>query len=508
MGITRDEALHVLELPRGADPDSVRTSYKRLALKWHPDKHSNSTEATKKFQDISRAYKRLTDEEYDSEEDMEMSLNDMFDLFTQIFYFRTFGAYSNGYSHYDSSDDDDDDYDDDEDVDYIHLLSDKINTKHDLKKPKTDLSSITGRKTRLTLEEIEKNANELITEEEKEKRKAEKRKAKKKRRREKKKLEKVEQQKKEEVPKVSSSIPKQNGTSETTKKSKKDKKNKEASGSDEEDFDTSAAFFHTVVNKKKKSGAIPEPHTGKTKKEKSISGKGDDEVDELEPKVLRSRQLAIRGNEMANVGEYTAAIDLFTEAIKLDPRDFRFFGNRSYCFDRIQQYEKALRDADKAISLQPDWPKGYFRKGRALGGLKLNVEAEQAFMQVLKLDRNCDDAMQELLRVRTYQLTEMGFSKQQAESAIQQHNGSVQQALDSLLAGVVAENSLAGEVYISDEEEVPIVTHNPLPKKTGPVDVKMDPANPEGLTALWVGNVLPEVRKKTNPDVFQIWYRD
>lgn len=49
----------------------------------------------------------------------------------------------------------------------------------------------------------------------------------------------------------------------------------------------------------------------------------------------------------------------------------RFFGNRSYCFDRLGQYEKALQDADVAISLAPDWPKGYFRRGRALAGLKV-----------------------------------------------------------------------------------------------------------------------------------------
>ena len=32
------------------------------------------------------------------------------------------------------------------------------------------------------------------------------------------------------------------------------------------------------------------------------------------------------------------------------------------------------------------------------------AEAEQAFTQVLKLDKNCDDAVQELLRVRTHQI--------------------------------------------------------------------------------------------------------
>ena len=31
----------------------------------------------------------------------------------------------------------------------------------------------------------------------------------------------------------------------------------------------------------------------------------------------------VRGNEMAQVEEYNAAIQLFTEAISLDPKDFR-----------------------------------------------------------------------------------------------------------------------------------------------------------------------------------------
>ena len=38
---------HLLLLVLGVDQDSIRTSYKRLALKWHPDKHSGSGEALK-----------------------------------------------------------------------------------------------------------------------------------------------------------------------------------------------------------------------------------------------------------------------------------------------------------------------------------------------------------------------------------------------------------------------------------------------------------------------------
>ena len=32
---------------------------------------------------------------------------------------------------------------------------------------------------------------------------------------------------------------------------------------------------------------------------------------------------------------------------------------------------RALKDAECAVTLAPEWPKGYFRKGRALAGLKV-----------------------------------------------------------------------------------------------------------------------------------------
>ena len=38
---------HIYFLLAGSTPEEIRTSYKRLALKWHPDKHNNSTESTK-----------------------------------------------------------------------------------------------------------------------------------------------------------------------------------------------------------------------------------------------------------------------------------------------------------------------------------------------------------------------------------------------------------------------------------------------------------------------------
>jgi hypothetical protein len=46
----------------------------------------------------------------------------------------------------------------------------------------------------------------------------------------------------------------------------------------------------------------------------------------------------------------------------------------------------------------------------------------------------------------------MGFSEQQAQNAVRQFD-TLQQAVDSLLAGLVSENPMLGDVYLSDEDE-------------------------------------------------------
>ncbi|XP_016128812.1 uncharacterized protein [Sinocyclocheilus grahami] len=111
-----------------------------------------------------------------------------------------------------------------------------------------------------------------------------------------------------------------------------------------------------------------------------------------------------KGIRFVQEGQYTQALSLFTEAIKCDPKDYRFFGNRSYCYCCLEQYPLALADAEKSIQMAPDWPKGYYRRGSALMGLKRYCEAEKAMEQVLKLDQDCEEAVNDLLYCKVQQL--------------------------------------------------------------------------------------------------------
>lgn len=53
----------------------------------------------------------------------------------------------------------------------------------------------------------------------------------------------------------------------------------------------------------------------------------------------------------------------------------RLFGNRSFCYEKLLQYEKALTDAEIALSMNPKWVKGLYRKGKALVGLKVSLSS-------------------------------------------------------------------------------------------------------------------------------------
>lgn len=151
----------------------------------------------------------------------------------------------------------------------------------------------------------------------------------------------------------------------------------------------------------------------------------------LEDNVKISTDLANVGNKFASAGDFNRAVKYFTDAIKYNPTEYKLFGNRSFCFEKMQEYTKALTDAELSLGMCPGWAKGLFRKGRALAGLKRYEEAAKAFRDVLKLDSSCAEAAQELMRVQLTQLMEYGFTRQQSSNALIIH-GTVPKALEVL----------------------------------------------------------------------------
>ena len=63
----------ILGISKGANDKEIKKAYKKMAVKWHPDKHQEpkkKEEAEKKFKEISNAYTVLGDENKRREYDM------------------------------------------------------------------------------------------------------------------------------------------------------------------------------------------------------------------------------------------------------------------------------------------------------------------------------------------------------------------------------------------------------------------------------------------------------
>uniref|UniRef100_A0ACD5WE37 Uncharacterized protein n=1 Tax=Avena sativa TaxID=4498 RepID=A0ACD5WE37_AVESA len=97
-------------------------------------------------------------------------------------------------------------------------------------------------------------------------------------------------------------------------------------------------------------------------------------------------QLKSFGNQSVERKDYFSASAFYTKAIDLDPNDATLFSNRSFCWLRMGDGQKALSDALECRKLRPDWLKAYYRHGAALSLLEDRGGACQAFLDGLKLD--------------------------------------------------------------------------------------------------------------------------
>ncbi|XP_076142412.1 uncharacterized protein LOC143124628 isoform X2 [Alosa pseudoharengus] len=304
------------------------------------------------------------------------------------------------------------------------------------------------------------SGEEGLSEEERSKRRAEKRRAKKKRQKERKKLEKEKQNENMEQEEESAEGP---GESESEEEGPGGEQEEEEPAQEEEE--PMKEVQPAPVLPPTKSSVAP-PLGSRANRQHATN----EETNCTDSGAKRSAYLTEKGIQLVQEGQYFQAVSMFTEAIKYDATDYRFFGNRSYCYECLELYPQALADAEMSIRLAPTWPKGFYRQGSALMGLKRYSEAEKAMEQVLLLDNDCEEAANELFNCRALQLMDLGFEEMQSVSLLEKYT-TVQAALASSEAtAVVTQESSSGQA---------------------------------GGPSLWVGNITTELTEKHLWDLFK-----
>lgn len=110
-----------------------------------------------------------------------------------------------------------------------------------------------------------------------------------------------------------------------------------------------------------------------------------------ETEIMDSETYKEIGNAFFKKCQYNEAIENYTNAIEICSKKERekmaiYFANRSNCFLHIGENQKALEDADKSISNNRLWWKGYFRKANVLFKMNDLARAIEQIEKALSLE--------------------------------------------------------------------------------------------------------------------------
>eukprot|EP00744_Colponema_vietnamica_P016963 GILI01023816.1.p1 GENE.GILI01023816.1~~GILI01023816.1.p1 ORF type:complete len:442 (+),score=155.43 GILI01023816.1:55-1380(+) len=93
-----------------------------------------------------------------------------------------------------------------------------------------------------------------------------------------------------------------------------------------------------------------------------------------------------KGNQLFVKGDFEQAVAEYSKGISLDPSQQVLLSNRAACYLRLEKWQEALSDAQKARELNPNCLKAHFREGQAFLGLRDFAEAASSFWSAMQID--------------------------------------------------------------------------------------------------------------------------
>ncbi|OCF58232.1 protein phosphatase 5 [Kwoniella mangroviensis CBS 10435] len=142
---------------------------------------------------------------------------------------------------------------------------------------------------------------------------------------------------------------------------------------------------------------------------------------ELEPEVDDSKivteedkqkalELKAEANKAFGAKDFNKSIDLYTQAIALNPKDSTFWNNRAMSKAKMEEHGAAIADATKAIELNPNYSKAYFRRGQSYLAILRPTDAVPDFKKAISVDPT-NKAAREQLQLTVKLIRKIEFEK-------------------------------------------------------------------------------------------------
>lgn len=86
-----------------------------------------------------------------------------------------------------------------------------------------------------------------------------------------------------------------------------------------------------------------------------------------------------KGNELFKAGDFPGAIKEFDEGLRRDPNNKFIFSNRAFAYIKLMEPVQGMKDANKALEIDPLFVKAWARKGTCHQLQKEYHKAMEAF---------------------------------------------------------------------------------------------------------------------------------
>lgn len=105
-----------------------------------------------------------------------------------------------------------------------------------------------------------------------------------------------------------------------------------------------------------------------------------------EEDIIKSKALSLDGDKFYTRKKYNEAIEAYTQAIVLNPKDYSFFNNRGVAYHAKGEFENAIADYSKAVELNPKHFSSFNNRGAAYEDLGLMEQAIEDYQKATELD--------------------------------------------------------------------------------------------------------------------------
>lgn len=210
---------------------------------------------------------------------------------------------------------------------------------------------------------------------------------------------------------------------------------------------------------------------------------------ELNKKIKEIENLKNNANSIFKQGKYEEAIVEYTKLLEYDPSNKKFnsviYANRALCYQKLKKNTEALADGNKCISLNPNYARGYIKRGSVYLELEMYSEAKYDFQKAKDLEPSNQEAIKFLEQAKSFEkkakkrdyyqilgvdrnASEQEIKKAYKKLAIKYHpdrNGESEET-----------KKLAEKKFIDVNDAYSVLSD---PKKKSMFDQGIDPLNPE-----------------------------